>query len=279
MSDTEEEQRYENFDADTYLTQFFSEIESFHNLPSYVELFSRFPDDSITMLDFGGGPSIVPLIASAEKVTRYFHADLARNNRVAVERWWKSEPGAFDWRENIRCYLKLEGKRGTDEEVASREARMKKVLSAVITCNAKAKNAVPPGYEGPYDVVSCLSCLDCVCKSTDELADAIKNKMSALVKSGGYFMMECSAVREDYTPEELQDRDAQYVVRTSARYDPSTVKVAGFDYNGFLYEKGENLAKLLESCGYTDVKQTDYIYENPEAKYKDNITLLIGRKL
>ena len=101
MSDNEE-QRYDNFDADTYLTQFFSEIESFHNLHAYVELFSRFQDDSISMLDFGGGPSVVPLIAGAPKVTLYVHADLAKNNRTAVERWWKSAPGAFDWRENIR---------------------------------------------------------------------------------------------------------------------------------------------------------------------------------
>ncbi|KAL5479935.1 hypothetical protein EMCRGX_G023538 [Ephydatia muelleri] len=278
MSDNEE-QRYDNFDADTYLTQFFGEIESFHNLPAYVELFSRFQDASITMLDFGGGPSVVPLIASAPKVTRYIHADLARNNRTAVERWWRSEPGAFDWRENIRSYLKLEGKRGSDEEVATREARMRNVLASVVRCNVKEERVVPPGYEGPYDVVSCLNCLDCVCKSTEELGDCIKNKMSPLVKNGGYFMMECSTVLEHYTPEEQQDPDAQYLVRTSVRYDPSTVKVAGFEYDGFLYEKGENLVKLLESCGYTDIKRTEYIYENLEARYKDNITLLIGRKL
>lgn len=277
MSDNEE-QRYDNFDAETYLTQFFSEIESFKNLPAYVELFSRFQDASITMLDFGGGPGIVPLIASAPKVTHYIHADLARNNRTAVERWWKTAPGAFDWRENIRFYLKLEGKRGSKEEVAEREALMRNVLAGVVHCNIKDKRIVPLGYEGPYDVVSCLSCLDCVCKSTDELIDAI-NKMSPLVKNGGYFMMECSTVLEDYTPEQEQDPDAQYVVRTSVRYDPSTVKVAGFEYDGFFYEKGENLAKLLESCGYTDINVNDYIYENTEARYKDNISLVVGRKL
>lgn len=279
MSDNEEQQRYENFDADTYLTQFFSEIESFHNLPSYVELFSHFPDGSITMLDFGGGPSVVPLIASAQKVTRYVHADLARNNRIAVDRWWKKEPGAFDWRENIRYYLKLEGKCGTDEEVTEREARMREVLDGVIHCDINAQSIVPPGYQGPYDVVSCLSCLDCVCKSMDDLANAIKNRLSLLVKNGGYLMLEFSSVREDYTPEEQQDPGAQYLVRTSARYDPTAVTVAGFEYKGFLYEKGEDIAKLFESCGYTDVKRTEYIYENPSARYKDNIVLLIGRKL
>ena len=278
MSDNEE-QRYENFDAETYLTQFFSEIESFHNLPAYVELFSRFEDGSITMLDLGGGPSILPLIASGQKVKRYVHGDFARNNRLAVERWWKEEPGAFDWRENIRFYLTLEGKVGTNDEVTTREACMRNALAAVIHCDVMAQSVVPPSYEGPYDVVSCLSCLDCVCKSTQEMEEVISQNLSPLVKKGGYLMIEVSSVRDDYMPEEKQDPGAQYVVRTSVRYDPTTVKVAGFEYSGFLYEKGETLAKLLESCGYTDVRQTEYIYENEDARYADNIVLLIGRKL
>ena len=133
MSTNTEELRYANFDANTYLKEFCTELKCYTYLPAYVEFFSQFPDGSIEMLDVGDEPNIIPLVASARKAVRYVHADYAESNRTAVRRWWKKDPEGFNWRENIRYYLRLEGKEGTDEEVVEREDLMRKVLLMLYT--------------------------------------------------------------------------------------------------------------------------------------------------
>ena len=276
---SEEEQRYDAFDADTYLEDFCSNMECYTHFLAYAEFFSHFRDGSIAMLDFGGGPTIFPLIASAEKATRYVHADYAKNNRTAVERWWLKDPAGFNWRESIRYYLRIEGKEGTDEEVVEREDLMRKALRAVVHCDLLADKIVPPGYEGPYDIVSCLSCLECVCTSVESLGEAIR-KLSLLVKSGGYLMLQFTAVREDYIiSEEEQIRQGGVgIVHTSVRYAEAKNEFAGFKYKGFLYERIETYAKLMESCGFTIVKQLHYLYSNPAIHYTDNEGMVIGKR-
>ena len=281
---TDHGQQYDSFDANVYLKDFCGagKIELNAYLPYFVELFSRFADSSIEMLDFGGGPCFMPLIIAARKVSRYIHADYAKNNRTAVERWWKNYPDSFDWRENVRYILKLEGNSDTDDEVTEREDRMRKVLGEVVHCDILVDQVMPPGFEGPFDVVTCLSCLDCVCTSVDSLHKAI-GKLSRLVRSGGYLIVLCSVVRADHKlSEEEQQRKNEAVgevVHTEAGYVPEAKYIGGFQYKGFIYQGISTYAKLMESCGFTVVKQFDYIYNDPSIKYTDNLGLVVGQKL
>ena len=281
---TDHGQQYDSFDANVYLRDFYGagKIELYASVPFYVELFSRFSDSSIEMLDFGGGPTIIPLIIAARKVSRYIHADYAKNNRTAVERWWKNYPDSFDWRENVRYILKLEGNNGTDEEVTEREDRMRKVLGEVVHCDILVDQVVPPSLAGPFDVVTCLSCLDCVCTSVDSLHKAI-GRLSSLVRSGGYLIVQCSVVRADHKlSEEEQQRKNEAVgevVHTEAGYVPEAKYIGGFQYKGFFYESMSKYVKLMESCGFTVVKQFDYICNDPSTKYTDSIGIVVGKKM
>ena len=283
-TDHNDKQQYDSFDANVYLKDFCGagKIELYANMSYFVELFSRFSDSSIEMLDLGGGPSIIPLIIAARKVSRYIHADYAKNNRTAVERWWKNYPDSFDWRENVRYILKLEGNSGTDEEVTEREDRMRKVLGEVVHCDVLVDQVMPPSFEGPFDVVTCLSCLDCVCTSVDSLHKAI-GRLSSLVRSGGYLIVQCSVVRADHSlSEEEQQRKNEAVgevVHTEAGYVPEAKDIGGFKYKGFIYQGISTYAKLMESCGFTVVKQFVYIYNDPSIKYTDNIGIVVGEKI
>ena len=279
----DEKQQYDSFDADVYLRDFCTgKIELYANLPSYVKLFSQFADGSIEMLDAGGGPSFIPLIISARKTSRYVHADYAQSNRTAVERWWKKDPNGFDWRENIRYILKLEGSSGTDEEVREREELMRRVLSGVVPCDVLSDQVMPPGLEGPYDVVTCLSCLDCVCTSLQSLRAAI-GRLSLLVKRGGYLILQNSTVCENHSISEEEqkrlDQGVGEVIHTKAGYCPKAKDIGGFEYGGFFYEEISTYVKIMESCGFTIAEQIEYVYDDPSIKYTDQLGILIGKKM
>ena len=87
---------YDLFDSQEYLSKLFHDITTIQDVATFIKFFSQFSDNSVTMLDYGGGPNVFPLIVGAEKVKRYVHSDYAKNNRDEVERWRKMELKAFD---------------------------------------------------------------------------------------------------------------------------------------------------------------------------------------
>ena len=280
----DDKQEYDSFDADAYLRDFFNpgKIQLSAKLPLLVKFFAQFEDGSIEMLDAGGGPSFIPLITSARKTSRYVHADYAQSNRTAVERWWKKDPNGFDWRENIRYVLKLEGSSGTDEEVREREELMRRVLSGVVPCDVLSDQVMPPGLEGPYGVVTCLSCLDCVCTSLQSLRAAI-GRLSLLVKRGGYLILQVTTVRENHSISEEEqkcvDQRIDEVIHIKAGYHAEPKDIGGFIYNGFMYEEISTYVKIMESCGFTIVEQMEYVYDDPSIKYTDHNGIVIAKKV
>eukprot|EP00731_Ephydatia_muelleri_P037611 Em0520g2a len=166
---------YEQFDAQRYLKQLFGDITLLQDVPTYVDLFAQFPDKSLTMLDCGGGPNVFPLIMARRK------GHSLRPLRLREEQQGR------------------EGKGGTGDEVASREARMRSVLEAVVPCDVTADNVVAEGYAGPYDVVTCAYCLECVFTSFEAISEAI-GRISKLVKPGGYLILTASSILDPPEP-------------------------------------------------------------------------------
>ena len=262
MSGGLESNNYAQFDTQCYLSQLFHDITIFQDVPTFTKFFSQFPDNSLTMLDYGGGPNVFPLIVGAEKVKRYVHADYAKNNRDEVERWKKMDPQAFNWKENVRRCLQVEGKAGTDEEVLRREERMRNVLEAVVHCDAKSDKAIAEGYEGPYDVVTCAFCLECVFDSAESLIEAI-GRITTLVKPGGYFILTVSCVDEEA-------KSAYYFVQSP---------IAGFQYGGFLCAPAQLYTDAFKAKGYEVISQLVRPYRHPTLDIDDAVAITIGRKL
>ena len=257
----EERGNYSLFDSQAYLSKLFSDVTVLQDVPAYVELFSQFPDNSVTMLDYGGGPNVFPLIVGAEKVKRYVHSDYAKNNRDEVERWRKMEPKAFDWKDNIRRCLKLEGKTGTDEEVLKREERMRSVLEAVVYCDAKSDKVIAEGYEGAYDIVTCSFCLDCIFKSVDTLTEAI-GRISALVKPGGYFILAVTGIIDDNETPYFLDQEP----------------IAGFKYDGYLLAPAHCYIDAFKANGFAVTRQVVRPYHHPTLDIDDTVAITFGKK-
>ena len=106
-----EKLKYDNFDARSYLEHYYSSPSGFEGMmKQLVKFYSSFPDDSLTVLNYAGGPSIEPLIFAADKAREYVHADYAQSSREEVCDWVRNHPGAFDWTNHTMLCLQLEGK-------------------------------------------------------------------------------------------------------------------------------------------------------------------------
>ena len=253
---------YALFHSQDYLRKLFADVGVLQDVTAHIEFFSQFPDNSVAMLDYGGGPNLFALIVGAEKVARYVHSDYAKTNRDEVEKWRNMDPEAFSWKDNVRRILKLEGREGTDEEVLRREDRMRRVLQAVVYCDAKSDKMIADGYEGPYDVVTCSFCLDCVFQTVEALTEAI-GRLSALVKPCGYFVLTVSGVIGDHVIPYFFDQ----------------IPIAGFKYDGFLLAPARCYVDALKANGYTVTRQVVRSYHHPTLNVDDAIAITFGKKV
>ena len=84
---------------------------------------------------------------------------------------------------------------------------------------------------------------------------------------------------DDLSSNELACLDSPCFLRAEAGHVPQDKQIAGFTYKGFLYESVETYAKLMESCGFTIVKQSQFMYHNTSTHFIDNEGMVIGKKI
>ena len=250
---------YNHFDARFYLEHYFSLTAFDVALTEYVRFYSRFPDNSLSVLNFGGGPSLVSLIYQAEKARDYVQADYAKSSRDEVMKWVNGDPAAFSWREHVRHCLSLECKAITEMAVAEREKRMRSVFKAAIPCDIFADEIVAPESAGPYDYVICTGVLDTVCTSVASLVTSVR-RLAGLVKEGRYLHIEMS-------------------------YDTEEACRASYTVGDYVYAKklkGVKLPTILEIVraeGFTIAHLFEYTEDNEDtAEYKDHIAMIVAQK-
>ncbi|KAL5505881.1 hypothetical protein EMCRGX_G007420 [Ephydatia muelleri] len=247
---------YDKFDAKCYLQHYFELAAVGAKLHQYVSLFSQFPDDSMTMLNYGGGPDLLPLLYAAHKIKGYVHADYAPNNLREVENWTTGDPSAFNWQRHLGYCLELESR---GESVERREKRMREVIKAVVHCDMMAEQIIRKEYQGPYDYVICSGVLDSVCQSTESFSTAVK-RLSDLVKVGGYLHIEMS-----YGTDEN---------KCSGCYE-----VGGIVYKTVLSVTKAQIIDTIKAQGFRIMHVLQYVDDCEEtAGYKDNAVMVVGRK-
>ena len=199
MDEYLDQQMYqESFDPRAYFKSLYcNPTVSTPKLQSNISFYASFPDASLEILEYGGGPSLRDLIAAAPKASKIIFSDYTKQNEEEVQKWINRDPEAFDWTPTIRHVLELEGK-GTDTtEVEKREECLRRSIKAVVHCDLAAKPIVEKGYEGPYDVVNCSWVLDSICETKEQYFDGVK-KLSTLVKKGGYLILTLGIEYETY---------------------------------------------------------------------------------
>ena len=138
------------------------------------------------VLEFGGGPSILPFISAAPVVSSMVFSEYGEM-RKAVEIWKDNNPNAFNWINYSRYIVEdLEGSKDPD---AARE-RLEEVRSKmnhIISCDFNRDNVVPQvaiPSEG-FDIITFTYVLECCVDTEDAMVLGLK-RLKRILKPGGF---------------------------------------------------------------------------------------------
>jgi SAM-dependent methyltransferase len=179
---------WREFNPRDYLLEYYGDVgaENFALLRFAVKAFRAIPPDGL-LLDFGGGPTIFPLIAAANRVREIHFSDYLDANLNEVRCWLNNEPSAFDWREFIRVTLGLEDQTNcTVQAVLEREASIRQRITRIFRCDAN--NARPIDEPRIYDILISSFCAE---SATDDWAQWRKffRNIVSLLKPDGYLLL------------------------------------------------------------------------------------------
>ncbi|MCI0709199.1 MAG: NNMT/PNMT/TEMT family class I SAM-dependent methyltransferase [Chloroflexi bacterium] len=179
---------YNAFDPLAYLNAYYSEIgtEADGLMTFLVEVFAGL-EHGVSVLEFGGGPTIIGMIAAAPRASEIHFCDYVDANRAVVQKWLDGQDEDFDWTPFIKRTLQLEGVSepgGTD--IAERSQQLRNVVTRVVPCDLY--QSPPVETDQLYDVVTAHYCLDAVTNDKNEWHGHIQ-AMKALLKPGGTFIM------------------------------------------------------------------------------------------
>ena len=155
-------------------------------LKQFHTAFSSLSSGSLSVLDYGSGPSILGAISAAPVAKEIVLSDFVENNRIAVEKWLAGDSKAFDWTSYFKYVINdLEGL--GSEKVKEREELIRNKVKAVVACDVNKHPPIEEEYCREYDVVMCCLVLQCATQSKAEFEAGMK-RLATLVKPGGLFL-------------------------------------------------------------------------------------------
>ena len=184
-----DQEKYKHFDTKQYLEFFYGDPRhSNSSILAYQHIFRQFKDKSLKILEFGGGPSLLQMLIAAPKASEIVFTDFVLQNRQEVQQWIQRDPRAFNWRPTIKYVLEAEGKYG-EALITEREECLRAAISNVVHCDICADPPIEKEYEGPYNLVHCAGCLECVCKKVEQLSDFVIKLCKLLTPDGVLVLM------------------------------------------------------------------------------------------
>ena len=168
--------------------------------------------EPLRVLDYGCGPVVAYDISAAGLNAEIVLAEYRVEYRSALNEWLNESPTAWDWSPYIK-YVIQNVEEGDKKEATEREERLRKAIKAVVACDITQDPPIAEGYEGPYDVVMSMLCIENGCLTRDEYKAAVK-KIATLVKRGGNLLL-CSSIRNrgehDQTPGYYYVGETKYI--------------------------------------------------------------------
>ena len=218
-------------------------LAPFHlfRLKQLHDFYQSYPSTAkLKILDIGSGPTIANTISAAPYAAEIVLSEYTEANRSALLEWLNNDPNAFDWMHVFKhVVVDLEGTR--EEEVPVRAELVRKVVKAVVPCDANQDPPIPTEYVDQYDVVTDFFCLVSACATMEDYTAALV-RLHALLKSGGKIVL--------YTPETEALTPVSYVVGP---------------HNFFaLHLSRDVILKSLEQVGFCDVKTMAQMREDLE---------------
>ncbi len=180
---------FTHFDPTAYLREYYGDVgeENLALLRFMIETYRELPRGG-RLLDFGGGPTIYPLISAVGRVDEVHFSDYLPANLDEVRRWLSKDPAAFNWRDFVRRAIELETEAACSEaDVTRRETEIRALVTKVMRCDA---SRTPPieGVERPYDVVVTNFCAESATSDRWQWRAYVVNIVS-LLRPGGVLIM------------------------------------------------------------------------------------------
>lgn len=243
---------YLSFDPSNYLKQYYSNVgnEVFGLLRFLCRAFQRIPRGS-TVLEFGGGPTLISLIVAARTAREIHFSDYSPKNLAKIKAWLGGDESGFDWTDCIVACLKLEGYlEPTAQQIEGRKEAIRDSVARVIPCNIHDNPPLQTARH--YDVIISNYCIDAVTNSKTEWLDNIR-KLKALLNPGGTLILS-SILQASYyhfggtrypnvylTPEDL--REALHICQfnpTSIRVETAPPDHTEREYHGVIFAYAED---------------------------------------
>ena len=223
---------HDKFNPKEYLQQYSNKPVRLFGLKQVHEFYQSYASTSkLKILDIGSGPTIAYTISAAPFAAEIVLSEYTEANRAALSQWLNNDPEAYDWTHTFKhVVVDLEGK--SEEEVPVRAELVRKVIKAVVPCDATRDPPVPPQYVDQYDIITDFLCLACACATTEDYVAALV-RLHALLKPGGKIVL--------YTPERKEaSTPASYPVGSQRFFD--------------LQLSRDAIANSLKQAGFCDVK-------------------------
>ena len=184
----------DRFDPKSYLEYYCGTLDKKQGILKFIhDTFKRINENQElcrNMLDYGAGCSFHVVIGAAGVVSEICMAEYTEKNRAVLNDWLKGEPDAFDWSPFLKQVVEdFEGNRKEDA-IEDRERRLKAITKAVVSCDLRSEKIIQNGYEGPYDIVTCVGVVE-TCARNEEEFDVFVHKLSFLVREGGKIILGC----------------------------------------------------------------------------------------
>ena len=170
-------------DPDETRTQFY--LRHFHEF--YQQYHTQWDHTGARLLEFGGGPIIIPLISAAPFVSEIVFSEYADSCRNEVQLWKDNDPKAFDWMPYIRHVVNKLEQKVDCESAAVRAQTLRSRIHHIVSCDINADQKHLLGCEAvqePFDIISMNGCIEAVVKSHTQYQQSIA-KLKTLMKPGG----------------------------------------------------------------------------------------------
>ncbi len=151
----------------------------------YDDFYKKIPS-GLSMIEFGGGPTIYQLISASVKVKSIVFAEFAKSNRDEIIKFINNEK-CWDWNEYIKYVLELNKTKLTEKLIEQVKNRISRKISKVIPCDIRLKNPLYPEKFSQFDILSMGSVADSISSTEEELVGGLRNSFT-LLKPGGYFV-------------------------------------------------------------------------------------------
>ena len=249
---------HDKFNPKEYLQHYSNKPHRLFALKQVHEFYQSYAstEAKLKILDIGSGPTIAYTISAAPFAAEIVLSEYTEANRAALLQWLNNDPKAYDWTNTFKhVVVDLEGK--SEEEVPIREELVRKVIKAVVPCDANSDPPIPPQYVDQYDIVTDFLCLVSACATTEDYVAALV-RLHALLKPGGKIVL--------YTPEKTE-------APTSASYPVGSQKF--FD----LRLSRDTITSSLKQAGFCDVKamaltRSDILLQNYQGPVQEDFVAL-----